>query len=274
MTLYATVPNRTWTKLTLDTSTAAGSGDTTISSSRFEIWLGGTTPRYRTGDKLLVRNIKCTAPSYPSHTMDEGSTGFEVFPTSQGQRTQFIDSYDVGFDSKGNLDTDKIDAFSTAYKGGVLELEVDGTLGDTDNNVGAKKSFTAHTDHTTWSYEVEVYADCPSLGQNTNVEFGAQSGDHTIAASQFTPTSVEQRKWTKVTFSRTGSSGNSYDNRLHFSIAGTSTPDQELADGDRVYIRAASGKCAGDSSLNWTADFSSDADGWTEVSVYRRYDTR
>ena len=267
MILYATVPNRTWTKLTLDTSTAAAGGDSTISSERFEIWLGGTSPQYRTGDKLLVRNIKCTAPSYPTHTMDEESTGFQVFPISQGQETKFIDSYDVGFDSKGNLDTDKIDAFSTAYKGGVLELEVDDTLGDADNNIGAKRSFTGHTGNTTWTYEVEVYADCPSIGQNTNVEFAAQSGNHTVSSAQFTPTSVEQRKWTKVTFSRTGTGQQLPDTRVHFSIAGTNFPDQQLADGDRVYIRAASGTCAADSSLNWTADFSSDADGWTEVSA-------
>ena len=251
------IPQKTWTKMSF-TGTAT--------SQSFHFYFNETNDdEYKAGDQLFYRNLSTTSASYVIPTIDDltnATTGL----TTNGA-VSLVTSYDVGFDSEGNLDTDRIDAFATAYKGGVLKLEVDDTLGDTDQNIGARKTFTAHTAHTTWSFEAEVYADCPSIGQNTNVEFGAQVGDHTVNAPQFTPTSTEQRKWTKVSWSRTSSGDQSFDNRVHFSIAGQGTPDQQLADGDRVYIRSFKATCAGDSSLSFEADFSSDTDGFVETSA-------
>ena len=258
----AVVAQKTWTKVDI------GTGD--IGDQEFQVYLNNSTHTYKTGDQFFIRNLRVDgASSYyvPTYddAADDGSSAGYVQPSGTGE-LRF--AYDVGFDSQDNLEVEKLEAFSSLTNEAVIKVKVNDTdplLGSARDQIGIRKEDFSVSNSAVPTCTFEVYADCPSiLGETPSVKLQGQFGSTT---RNCVPSSVPQRRWTKVTIDADGNATDSGILRIYF--AGQNANLQTLKTGDHLFFRNIKydHPNTGGTAVSYSSDFSSGLQSFVSINT-------
>lgn len=209
--------NRQWTKVQLSS--------VSVDSQQIELYPSNANYTPIAGDQIFLRNIRCEAPSF---SVDYDTANWQAI--SGGSNGTIVNAFDVGFDSIGGLDQNAVTTFAKSA-GDALVLNVTGAYGDADSLVGIDKTYSEVTNAGTGTLTFDVYADCPSISGSVAIHAGVGTIQTAVAGSPIT-----QGKWTSVT---RASATTSDHGRIAIYVGGdgTSTLNQQLASGDKIYIR-------------------------------------
>lgn len=262
LTKTVTVQQKTWTKVDI------GTGD--IGSQEFQVYLNNDTHTFETGEQFFIRNVRVDGassfyvPTY-DNAADDGSSAGYIQPSQTGE-LRF--AYDVGFDSQDNLEVEKLEAFSSLTNEAVIKVQVNDTdplLGSARDQVGIRKEDFSVSNSAVPTCTFEVYADCPSiLGETPSVKLQGQFGSNT---RDCVPSSVPQRRWTKVTIDADGNATDSGILRIYF--AGQNANLQTLKTGDHLFFRNIKYDHAntGGTAVSYSSDFSSGLQSFVSINT-------
>ncbi|MEL0118176.1 MAG: hypothetical protein VXB01_04465 [Opitutae bacterium] len=242
------IPNRQWKKIQFSA--------VSVDSGNIELYPTDSSYIPIPGDQIFVRNIRCEAPSF--------SVDYDVAnwaPMNGGGSAYIADAFDVGFDSNGGLDQEAVTTFARSAAD-ALVLNVTDDYGDADSLVGIDKTYNEVTNAGTGTLTFDVYADCPSIAGSVAIHAGVGTIQTAVAGSP-----VTQGEWTSVTRS---SATTADHGRIAIYVGGdgTSTLNQQLAAGDKIYIRNlrfVHDNGAGD-DLDSLPDFTSGLGGFAEYN--------
>lgn len=211
------IPNRQWKKIQFSS--------VSVDSGNIELYPTSSSYIPLPGDQIFVRNIRGEAPSF--------SVDYDVAnwtPVSGGSSAYIANAFDVGFDSNGGLDQEAVTTFGLSAADALL-LSVTDDYGDADSLVGIDKTYSEVTNAGTGTLTFDVYADCPSISGSVAIHAGIGTTQAAVTGSPIT-----QGEWTSVTKSNATTADHG---RIAIYVGGdgTGTLNQQLASGDKIYIR-------------------------------------
>jgi len=209
--------NRQWTKVQFSS--------VSVDSQQIEFYPNDSSYIPIAGDQIFMRDIRGEGSSF---SVDYDTSNWQLI--SGGAQGTIVNAFDVGFDSNGALEQNAVTTFGKSAAD-ALVLNVTGAYGDSDALVGVNKTYSEVTNAGTGTLTFDVYADCDSITGSVAIHAGVGEVQAAVSGSP-----IAQGKW--VTVTKTNSTTSNHGAiAIYVGGDGSSTLNQQLASGDKIYIR-------------------------------------